>query len=259
MAGIGGGILAGLFGIGGGILFVPALYYTFTFLGYPEISTVHMAVGTSLSIALPATVSSYLSHKKKGNVEQKLFVSLLPFLIIGVFAGAYLASQIDGKFLLKFFACFLLFAAFALLKTSDTKSLFKKVPENPLRAVFSLSVGLLSTMLGIGGGTIVVPKLALCGIPIKKAVGTAAAVSMVVGFFGAIGHLLSGLYEGVDLPYSIGYVNYIALLIMGPLGFMGAKIGSHIAHKIDADKLRVVFSLFIVVLSIRLFFDAFGA
>lgn len=258
LAGLGGGILAGLFGVGGGILFVPALFYTFKVMGYPEIYLVHMAVGTSLAVAIPATLSSYFSHKKKGNVDDVILKSFLPFLIPGVFAGAAIATQIDGTVILKIFAVFLLFAAFALMKTSETKSVFKKLPDNPLRGVFAFIVGALSTLLGIGGGTIVVPKLALCGVPMKKAVGTAAAVSVVVGTIGSISHLIGGLIEDIHLPYSIGTVNYMALLIMGPLGFAGAKIGSTVAHRIPANRLRVIFALFIVILSLRMLKDAFG-
>lgn len=249
--------MAGIFGVGGGIFFVPALFYTFHLIGYSEINAMHLAVGTSLAVSIPGTISSYLAHKKRDNIDRDLLRSFVPFLVLGIFGGAYLATMVEGKIILKIFGFFLLFAAFAMVYTNETKSVFKKVPENPWRGIFSFAVGAFSSLLGIGGGTVTVPLFAVCSVPMKKAVGMASALSLIVCLFGTLAHIASGYVETANLKYSLGYVNYIAVLVMGPLGFIGAKIGAYTANRMHANWLRRLFALFLVALSLRMLIDAF--
>ena len=251
------GFLSGIFGIGGGIILVPAFLYMFDFLGYDEITAMHLAVATSLAVSVFATFSSFRSHLKRENVDTDLLKSWGPTILIGVGIGAYIGTLVEGLVLLKVFAIYLVLAAFAMVRCKETKPLFRDLPGEPWRGITGVVIGSLSSMLGIGGGTITVPKMALFGKPMKEAVGTAAALSAMICTTGAISHIISGLIAGVSIPYSIGYVNWAAFVIVSPIGIFAARLGAMVAQKADANRLRQFFAIFLVFIGVRMFYDAF--
>lgn len=255
--GVCAGLLSGIFGIGGGVVLVPAFFYTFSFLGYEEINAMHLAVATSLCSSVPATLSSFRSHWKKNNVDFPLLKVWAPAILGGVFFGAYIATLVEGLVLLQIFSVYLIVAAFAMLKTKETKPLFKRFPPEPWRTFIGFFIGALSSLLGIGGGTITVPKMALFGKPMKQAVGTAAAISTIICLFGAISHAVTGTLSGVELPYTVGYVNWIAFLVVSPVGILSAKGGAFLAHYMNANVLRIVFALFLSLVGVKMIIDSF--
>lgn len=251
------GFLSGVFGIGGGIILVPAFYYMFDFLGYNEITAMHLAVATSLAVSVLATFASFRSHLREENVDKALLKSWGPTILIGVALGAYLGTIVQGLVLLKIFAIYLFFAALAMMQCKETKPLFKNLPGEPWRGMTGLFIGGLSSMLGIGGGTITVPKMALFGKPMREAIGTAAALSTLICMTGALSHIVSGLAKGVDLPYSIGYVNWAAFMIVSPVGILAAKLGARFANKANPNNLRRFFACFLIIVGIKMLYDAF--
>lgn len=256
--GVFAGLLSGLFGIGGGIILVPALFYLFETLGHPEISAMHLAVGTSLAISVPATLFSFRTHRLKKNVDMPLLKAWAPAILVGVIGGAYAGTLIEGRVLLKIFGVYLMIAALAMVRTTETKALFKGMPPQPWLSFIGVVIGGLSSLLGIGGGTITVPKMALFGKPMKQAVGTAAAISSLICFSGAISHIISGLIETFHIPYTLGYVHIIAFVVIAPLGMAAAFIGARLNERINAQKLRTAFGLFLLFVAGRMIMDAFG-
>ncbi len=251
------GLLSGIFGLGGGVILVPALYYLFSFLHYDESVAMHLSVATSLALSVPATYFSFKSHLNKKNVNISLLKSWAITITLGVFLGAYISTLIGGLMLLKAFAIYLLIVAFIMAKGKEQKPLFKEMPKEPWRGLSGIFIGIMSSLLGIGGGTITVPKMTLFGIPMKQAVGTASALSCLACIIGTFSHMITGLIGGTSLSYSIGYVNWLAFIIISPLSIIAARGGAKLAHKLHADHLRRYFSIFLVIIAGKILNDIY--
>ncbi len=252
------GILSGVFGLGGGVILVPAFYYVFTFMGYGEYIAMHMAVGSALACSVPATLAAFQSHYHKENVDVSLLKSWGPTILIGVLLGAYLGTLLEGLILLKIFSIYLVFAALAMFRSNETKPLFDDLPNEPWRGISGVTIGSIASLLGIGGGTITVPKMALFGKPMKEAVGTASALSALVCFSGTISHIIVGMAGGASYDYSIGHVNWLAFLIVAPIGIAAAKGGARLADHMNPNHLRWIFASFMIFVSGKMMIDAFG-
>ena len=258
-AGIFGGILAGLLGVGGGIVIVPALYLALSTAGMDPAITMQVAVGTSLATIVFTSLSSGYGHFKRGAIDMDLLKLWAPSLLVGVIIGALLGGYVSGLILVGVFATVAALVALDMIfrKTKDepTPRGFAK----PIWAVLGVATGGLSAMMGIGGGTIGVPLLNFLGYDIRRAVGTSAAIGFIIGLPGAVVYALTGLgAEGLP-PFSLGYVNLAAAAIIIPLTSSFAHVGVKLAHSIPRRALRFAFGIFLMVTSLRMFIDLFEA
>ena len=258
-AGVFGGILAGLLGVGGGIVIVPALYLALSTAGMDPAITMQVAVGTSLATIVFTSLSSGYGHFKRGAIDMDLLKLWAPSLLVGVVIGALLGGYVSGLILVGVFATVAALVALDMIfrKTKDdpTPRGFAK----PIWAIFGVVTGGLSAMMGIGGGTIGVPLLNFLGYDIRRAVGTSAAIGFIIGLPGAVVYALTGLgAEGLP-PFSLGYVNLAAAAIIIPLTSSFAHVGVKLAHSIPRRALRFAFGIFLMVTSLRMFIDLFEA
>ena len=248
------GFFAGFFGIGGGIITVPVLFYIFNNFGVDQNYVMHLAVGTSFSIIIPTAIVSVLTHKKNDAVDVNIVKSYGGFVVLGVIIGSYVAASLQTKSLVLVFAL--------VLYTLSVNFFFQKEDAKIklklnlfLKTVLGLIVGFISSLTGIGGAIMNVPILKLCGYPIKRAIGSAAAIGFFIALFGALGFLTSGSYLDVDLPLSIGFVNIPAFLIFIPITTFMARIGASLLHKVDRKLISKLFGIFLLIVATKLLFD----
>ena len=257
-AGVFGGVLAGLLGVGGGIVIVPALYFALSLVGMDPAITMQVSVGTSLATIVFTSMSSAWGHHKKGAVDYDLLKLWGPSILIGVLIGALLGGIVSGLILVAVFAVVAaLVAADMILRKpgdDDNPRSFSKTVWSTLGVV----AGAVSAMMGIGGGTVCVPLLNFLGYDIRRAVGTSAAIGFIIGLPGAIVYIITGWGAEGLLPFSVGYVNLLAAAIIIPLTTLFARVGVAIAHSIPRRALRLSFGLFLALTSARMFADLYG-
>jgi uncharacterized protein len=252
------GFMAGLLGVGGGIIMVPALYYAFTVLGYDESTKMHLALGTSLAIIIPTSVMSTRTHTKYEAVDFALIKSFGLFVAAGVLIGTFLASNLETKKLLLIFSifssCVGLFFIFFREKLGATP---RNIP-NSIKSIIGTIIGFVSVPLGIGGGSLSVPFMRLFGYSIRNAIGTSAAIGFLISVVGASSMSLSGnFFDTVTTPLSLGYVNLPGFLVFVPVTMMMAPLGAKVVHKIDKDLLSKIFGFFLLLISARSFYEYF--
>ena len=251
------GLLAGLLGIGGGIIVVPMLFYVFTALNVDPHVVMHMAVGTSLATIVPTTFRAAHGHHSHGAVDFSIVRGWGPWILTGVVTGTIIASLVGGRVLMGVFASFaLLFAVNMAIGREDWR-IGTSLPGPFLRLPICLLIGTVSTLMGVGAGTLGVTTMTLFGVPIRRAVATAAALGLLIAIPGALGFMISGWDVPGRPPFSLGYVNLVGLLFIMPASVMAAPLGVKLAHSIGARSLRLVFAAFLVVTSIRMFWDLF--
>src|SRR4051794_3304309 len=256
IAGVVGGLVAGMLGVGGGIVVVPILYHVLATLGVDEAVRMHIAVGTSLATIIPTSLSSVRAHNRKGAVDWDLLRRWWLPMLIGVLAGSALAGFVTGRTLSLVFAGVALPVALHFALWGEKKRIADHLPRGIGGLALPFGIGGVSTMMGIGGGTVGVPTLTLCGYPIHRAVGTASAFGAIISVPGTIGAILAGWYaEGLP-PYSLGYVNLLGVLLIAPGSFLAAPAGAYLAHMTDKHRLRMVFALFIAITAARMLWDA---
>jgi len=242
------GFMAGLFGIGGGLITVPFLFFIFESLNIDKTYLMHLSVGTSFAIIIPTSVVSVLTHRKHNSVDTSVIKSYGIYVISGVLLGTILAANLKTKSLLLFFTIVVYFLGTYLLnlkeKTSKFKPNFSLIPK----IVLGFVSGFVSAPMGIGGAVMNVPILRYFGYPINKAIGSAATIGFVIAFFGATGFFLTGSYLDVNLPLSIGFINVPAFLIFIPITMFMARVGANTSIKMDKTKLQRFFGIFLYVI-----------
>ena len=241
------GFVAGLFGIGGGLITVPFLYYIFGSIGFDQAYLMHLAVGTSFAIIIPTSIVSVLTHRKHNAVDIKIIKNYGIFVIIGVLSGTIFAALLKTKSLLLFFTIIVYFLGAYLLNLKDKANRIKKNFRLKPRILLGFASGFISAPMGIGGAVMNVPILRYFGYPINKAIGSAAAIGFIIAFFGAIGFLISGSFLKADLPLSVGFINIPAFLIFIPITMFMARVGANTVHKLDKSKLQRFFGIFLYV------------
>ena len=239
------GFFAGLFGIGGGLITVPFLFFIFDSLNINQDYLMHLAVGTSFAIIIPTSLISVLTHKKHGSVDFSVIKNYAIFVIIGVLSGTMFAAILHTKSLLLFFTVIVYLLGAYLLNLRDKKNKLKTNFNLLPRVLLGFVSGFISATMGIGGAVMNVPILRYFGYPINKAIGSAAAIGSVISLFGAIGFLITGSYLKTDLPLSIGFINIPAFLIFIPITMVMARVGANTVHKIDKSKLQRFFGIFL--------------
>lgn len=250
--GVAAGFIAGLLGVGGGIVIVPVLYLLFTALGVPEEVKMHVAVGTSLSTIVFTSFSSLRAHNSRGAVDWDLFRSWAPGIVVGVLLGTALAAVISGRSLTAFFGGVALLVAAWMAFSSPKLQVFKGLPQGALKYVVTGGIGIVSALMGIGGGTLSVPTMTLCGYPIHRAVGTASAVGFLIGVPGTIGMIAGGWGHTGLPPLSLGFVNLLGLVLILPASMLLAPWGARAAHALPVRGLRTAFAVFLAATSIKM-------
>ena len=249
------GFVAGLFGIGGGLITVPFLYYIFASLGFDQSYLMHLAVGTSFAIIIPTSIVSVLTHHKFKSVDFDIVKSYGIYVIIGVILGTLFAASLKTKSLVLFFSIviFLLGIYLLLLKEKEINVMVKI--KLHIRIILGFIVGFISAPMGIGGAVMNVPILKFFGYSINKAIGSAAAIGFLIALFGATGFLITGSYLETNLPLSIGFLNIPAFLIFIPITTFMARIGARTVHKIDKNKISKLFGIFLLVIATKFLFE----
>jgi uncharacterized membrane protein YfcA len=258
-AGIAGGLLAGLLGVGGGIVIVPALYLAMSFAGLAPGVTIQVAVATSLATIIFTSISSGYAHYKRGAVDVALLRRWSPWVVSGVVAGSLLGAVVNGKAMVAVFASVATLVALNMLIGKGQPTPEPRRAPAPVWALTGVLAGGVSALMGIGGGTVCVPMLSYLGYDIRRAVGTSSALGLLIGLPATVVYVVAG--QGVDglPPFSLGYVNLVAVAVITPLTTYFAPIGARIAHAIPMRALRVCFGLFLAATAIRMFADLASA
>ena len=251
------GFMAGLFGIGGGLITVPVLFYIFSSIGLDETFIMHLAVGTSFSIIIPTSVISTMTHMKYKAVDFKIVKTFGLFVIIGVILGTLFAANLKTASLILFFSAMTMFFSIIFLTSKEKINPEKREINLFLRIILGFSSGFLSAPMGIGGGIINTPILKMFGFSINTAIGSSAAIGFLIALIGAIGFIITGSYLNIDAPASIGFVNIPAFFIFVPITMFMAKIGAKTVHKVDRKLVGKLFGIFLLFVSCRLFYEYF--
>ena len=244
------GILAGLLGIGGGLVIVPILAWTFTEAAFSPETIMHFAVGTSLATIIPTSLSSIRAHHKKTAVLWPTVLNFTPGIIIGALLGALLADWISSDRLKIIFALFELLVALQLFSGIKPHTTHR-LPGHAGQSIAGSIIGTISAIVGIGGGTMTVPYLLWNNISIQKAVATSSACGLPIAVAGAVGFVLTG-WDIKGPEYSSGYLYWPAFIAISITSVLFAPLGTHWAHKLDGQKLKKGFALFLLILGMRM-------
>lgn len=250
-AGVVAGILSGLFGLGGGIIIVPVLLLLFGQQSIPDSVSMHMAVASSLAVIVTTSISSVRAHALRGGVRWELARALAPGIVIGALFGALIAAWISGELLRIIFALFLASVALRMGFSGEIRSSLALPGRTILRLVGG-GIGLLSALVGIGGGSLTVPFLTKCGVAVREAVGTSAACGLPIALAGTIGFMISG-WNHPELPdWSTGYVFWPAVVTVAVTSSLLAPVGAMLAYRLPAKLLRRLFAIMLGLMAIRL-------
>ena len=252
-AGLVTGILAGLLGIGGGGILVPILYEVFGAVGVDDNVRMHVSVGTALAVIIPTSIRSFRAHHARGAVDMSVLKSMAVAVAVGVLVGIGIASVVDGSVLKIVYVVSALAMAINLTFGGDRWRLGTELPGNPARAGVGGAIGLVSTLIGIGGGVYVTAFMTLYGRPIHQAVATAAGFGPIIAIPAALGYVWAGW--GADgLPAgSVGYVSILGALLIMPTSVLAAPLGVRIAHGISRRALELAFAAFLATVAVRFF------
>jgi uncharacterized membrane protein YfcA len=249
------GFVAGLFGVGGGLITVPVLFYIFNSAGLDRSFIMHLAVGTSFAIIIPTAFVSTITHMKFKAVDFDIVKSFGVFVMFGIILGTIFAVNLKTANLVLFFSIITMFFAFYFLITKEKM----KPMQNKMNMVHKIILGSLSGFfaapMGIGGGSINVPILKMFGYSINQAIGSSAAIGFLVSLIGALGFVISGTYLDTEAPLSFGFVNIPAFLIFIPITMIMAKIGAKVVHQINKQIINRLFGIFLFIVSCRLFLE----
>ncbi len=256
IVGVFAGLVAGLLGIGGGLVIVPMLTIAFAWQGIPSQHLLHMALGTSLATIIFTSISSFMAHHKRGAVLWPVFWKIMPGILIGTFFGAWVASLLSTTVLKIFFGCFLYYVSFQMLLGKKPKP-SRSVPG--MLPLFGIGggIGTISALVGIGGGTLSVPFLVWCNTALPVAIGTASAIGLPIALSGSLGYVLNG-WGAAGLPdWSIGYVYLPALVGIVATSFPTAPYGAKLAHTLPIPTLKKVFAVLLLVMGTKMLLSVF--
>jgi len=253
------GVLAGLLGVGGGIVVVPVLEWVFELLGVPADIRMHLAVGTSLAVIIPTSISSARAHYMRGAVDIDIARRWSAFIVLGTVIGIIIASRVEGTVLTGVFGVVALIVAIKMMLPFEDRTLTAEVPRSAPIAIIPTTIGAISTMMGIGGGSLTVVTLTLMSEPIHRAVGTSALFGLVISIPGAIGFVYTG-WGNEMLPFgSFGFVNLIGFMLIAPTTVLAAPLGARIAHALSRRALASLFGLFLLLVSVRMIWQTLSS
>ena len=254
-----GGVLAGLLGVGGGIVIVPVLDVALGVYGVDSAIRMHVAVATSLATIIPTSLSSARAHHARGAIDLPLARLWGPWVFMGSIIGTALASRVDSTALSALFGVVALLVAARMILPQGNVYIAEDVPRGMWAPAAPLVIGGLSSMMGIGGGTLGVPVLTLMKQDIHRSVGTAALFGLLVSLPGALGYVLAG-WGDPRLPLgNLGYVNAVGLLLIAPVTVLTAPLGARLAHRLGKRQLSLVFGLFLLLVASRMLYRVFAS
>ena len=253
------GFMAGLLGVGGGIIMVPALYYAFSVLDFDIVTRMHLSVGTSLAIIIPTSIISTKTHMEYDAVDFKMVKTFGVLIVLGVLVGTFLAVNLKTSALVLFFAFFSCFVGLFFIFLREKLVESPKKISNIIKNISGLLIGFISVPLGIGGGSLMVPFMRTFGYDIRKSIGTAAAVGFLIAVTGTTTMIIGGkIIDNINTPYSIGYINLLGFVVFVPVTMVMARIGAKVVYKINKKLLSRIFGCFLLIVSARSFFEYFS-
>ena len=254
VTGVVAGVLAGLLGVGGGIVIVPVLFQMFDFVDVHPDLRMHLAVGTSLTTVVATSIVSARAHARKGAVDFDLLKSWWLWILLGTLAGTAVAGMVRGAVLSGIFATVALVVAVYMALTRPTFRLRDGLPTGAGKVASAGLIGGFSAMMGIGGGTLAVPFMSACGYPLHRAVGTASAIGFIIAAPATAGFVIAG-WQAEALPQlSFGFVNLLGVALIAPLSTWMAPYGARLAHRLSPVTLRRAFALFLALTSARMYY-----
>lgn len=246
------GVLAGLLGVGGGVIIVPMLNMILSWQGMDPEQVQHLSVGTSFAAIAFTSISSTRAHNARGAVRWDIWRSVAPSIIVGTLFGSWVAAGLSSTFLRVFFACFLTVVGIQMLLAAKPKP-SRELPGRLGLAGAGAGIGLISSFVGIGGGTMSVPGMTWCNVPMRMAVGTSAAIGFPIAVAGAVGYIWNG-WGAPDLPaWSLGFVYLPALVGIMAASVSTVPLGARLAHRLPVDKLKRFFGMFVCLMAVRMF------
>ena len=252
------GFMAGFFGIGGGLIMVPILFYIFSFVGIEQTFVMHLALGTSFSIIIPTSIISAITHMKFKSVDFSIVRTFGVFVMIGVVLGTILAVSLKTSSLILLFSIMtMIFAIYFLMEKEKINPIPRQI-NLIYRVICGFLSGFLSAPMGIGGGVFNVPIFKMFGYPINVAIGSSAAIGVLTALIGAIGFAVSGSYLNINVPLSLGFVNIPTFLIFVPITSYMAKIGAKTVYKVDKRLLGKLFGIYLFIITCKLFYEYFS-
>ena len=250
------GFMAGLLGVGGGIIMVPALYYAFTVLDFDIVTRMHLSVGTSLAIIIPTSIISTKTHMEYDAVDFKMVKSFGIFILFGVVGGTFLAVNLKTPALVLFFSIFAFIVGLFFIFVREKLMENPKKISNFVKNISGIIIGFISVPLGIGGGSLMVPFMRTFGYDIRKSIGTAAAVGFLIAVSGSITMITGGkIIDNVSTSFSLGYVNLLGFIVFVPVTMIMARIGAKAVYKIDKKLLSKIFGTFLIIVAVRSFIE----
>jgi len=258
IAGVFGGLIAGTLGVDIGIVIVPVLYHVLALIGVDETLRMHLTIGTSLAAIVPISLAPILRPDPDRAIDRDVLRRWSVPLFVGALIGCALVSISSGRTLALIFAgaAFLIALHFAF--GGEKRRLADRLPDGAGGIALPALIGGLSAMMGIGGSAMGVPALTLCGVKLPHAIPTASALGAIVAITGGAVAILAGWHVPGLPPYSLGYVNLLGLLLIAPVALARAPAGAALGHMTDGNRLRILFALFIVLMTGRMLYDAFG-
>lgn len=245
-AGLIGGIIAGLFGVGGGTIIVPVLFYAFSVLGVGGEGNLHTAIGTSLATIVVTALRSLSAHRAHGAVDETVLKTWTPWVALGGGIGAAVAGLTSMEGLAVVYGACLMLVAAQMGLLPERYVLRREMPEGWARRIIGTLIGGLSAMMGVGGGSLGGMTMSLCGRPIHQAVATASGFGVAIGATAALGFVVFGWDAGGRPPFSLGYVNLPAAVIMGVMTALSAPLGARLAHRLDRRILKKAFAVYLL-------------
>ena len=258
LAGAIGGVLAGLLGVGGGIVIVPVLEAALAFVGVDPSVRMHIAVATSLATIIPTSISSARAHYRRDSIDFNVIRYWSPWIVVGAVVGIGIAANVGAEFLAAVFAIVALAVAIKMALPLDDKNLSTDIPRGILGPAIPVSIGTVSTLMGIGGGTLSVTAMTLSNKPIHLAVGTASLFGLVIALPATLGYIVSGWDNALLPAASLGYVNLLGFAVISPATVLFAPLGAKIAHALPRRRLSVLFGIFLFIVAVRMGLRAFA-
>lgn len=249
------GFFGGMFGIGGGTILVPVFLWLFDAQHFPTEHTMHLALGTAMATILFTSLASLRKHHQHGAVDWQVFRNVTPGVLMGTVLGATSAALVSPRFLMMFFAFFVYFAATQILLDLKPHA-ERELPGRAGMSLFGSFTGWLSSLVSIGGGTVVIPFLIWCNVPLRRAIGTASAIGFPIAVGGTIGYILIGSHISALPELHLGFVYLPALFWAALASVITAPLGAQTAHRINVSLLRKAFAILLLALATKLLFKA---
>jgi uncharacterized membrane protein YfcA len=250
------GFFAGLLGIGGGLILVTLMVYLFTLQGFPADRLLHLALGTSITSIVFTSISSLWAHHKHGAVRWDILRTAVPGLVVGTLLGTVVADLLESKYLAIFFVIFVYYSAVQMVANVKPKPT-RQLPGRAGMTVVAGIVGIVSSLVGIGGGVMTIPLMSLCNVPMRQAIGTSAALGLPIAIAGTVGFIATGLGKDHLPALSLGYV-YLPALVGIVIGtFITVPWGAKMAHSMPVTRLQKIFAVILFILATRMLWSLF--